>query len=117
MARRPIVDEDDKFKSEQKLVLDEAKERWKRAAEWESEWRQLALEDIKFANGDSDNGWQWPESVKNDRDVNNRPCLTVNKTKTIVLQLANEAKQNPPEPALSRSATRYRSTPRRSGKA
>lgn len=100
MARRPVVDEDDKFKSEQKLVLDEAKERWKRAAEWESEWRQLALEDIKFANGDSDNGWQWPESVKNDRDVNNRPCLTVNKTKTIVLQLANEAKQNPPEPRI-----------------
>ena len=81
-------------------LLREAKERFKRAQDWEGGWRKLYIDDVKFANGDSDNGWQWPDAVKEDRDANNRPCLTINKTKTIITKLANEAKKNPPEPRI-----------------
>src|ERR1700684_10480 len=101
MARTPRTDEElEKGKSPDQKILDEAKARFARAQTWEGDFRKLYIDDVKFANGDSDNGWQWPENVKADRDVNNRPCLTVNKTKTIVLRLANEAKQNAPEPRI-----------------
>jgi Phage P22-like portal protein len=83
-----------------KALLLEAKERFKRAQDWEGGVRKLYIDDVKFANGDSDNGWQWPDNVKEDRDQNNRPCLTVNRTKTIVNKLVNEAKKNPPEPRI-----------------
>ena len=65
--------------------------------DWEADFRHLFNEDTKFANGDSDNGWQWPENIKRDRDINNRPCLTINKTKMHVLLLANESRQNMPQ--------------------
>ena len=97
--RRDPYDEPEFGDATQKL-LREAKERFKRAQEWEGGWRRLYIDDIKFSNGDSDNGWQWPDSVKENRDQNAKPCLTVNRTKTIVNRLANEAKKNPPEPRI-----------------
>ncbi|HVI04838.1 MAG TPA: portal protein, partial [Sphingomicrobium sp.] len=45
---------------------------------------------------DSDNGWQWLDTVKQDRDIARKPCITINKTKMHVLMLANEARQNQP---------------------
>lgn len=77
-------------------ILDEAKYRFKRGRDWEGSCNKNADEDEKFANGDSDNGWQWPDNVKKDRDIRNRPCLTINKTKMHVLALANESRRNPP---------------------
>lgn len=102
MARRPArPDEDEeRGKSPDQQILDEAKFRFRRAQDWENGFRKLFIDDVKFDLGDSDNGWQWPDNVKEDRDVNNRPCLTVNKTKTIILRLANEAKRNAPEPRV-----------------
>lgn len=81
---------------EDQRIISEAKDRFQRAMDWEGDSRKLFNDDTKFANGDSDNGWQWPDNIKRDRDINNRPCLTVNKTKMAVLQLANEARRNPP---------------------
>lgn len=86
--------------TEDKKILREAKDRFRRAADWEGDFRKLYIDDVKFANGDSVNGWQWPDNVKQDRDINNRPCLTINKTKVIINKLVNEAKQNPPEPRI-----------------
>ena len=97
--RRDPYDEPEYGDAEQRL-LREAKERFKRGQDWETGWRKLYIDDVKFANGDADNGWQWPDAVKENRDQNNRPCLTVNRTKTIVNRLANEAKKNPPEPRI-----------------
>lgn len=101
MARRPRgVDPDQELeagKSYDQRIIDEAKYRFRRAQEWEGGFRKLYTEDVKFANGDSDNGWQWPENIKRDRDLRNLPTLTVNKTKMHVLLLANEARQNPPQ--------------------
>ena len=47
---------------------------------------------MKFANGDSENNWQWDDTTRTARG--NRPCLTVNKTRTHCLQIVNDARQN-----------------------
>jgi hypothetical protein len=77
-------------------IVAEAKERFARCEEHESEFRKRFVEDLKFANGDSDNGWQWPDQIRNARDGDSRPCLTINKTRQHNLQIINDAKQNKP---------------------
>lgn len=77
-------------------VLKEAKKRFNGCQTWESDTRKLFLDDLKFANADADNGYQWPNSIRRNRDVDERPCLTVNKTRQHNLQIVNDAKQNKP---------------------
>lgn len=83
-------------------ILNECKNRFDLVREWESDFRSLSLADTKFANGDPDNGWQWPDDIRGQRggtgarDVNPRPCLTVNKIATLVLLITNEARKNKP---------------------
>jgi hypothetical protein len=89
MARKPK--DDPKAK-----IVAEAKERFARCEEAESEFRKRFVEDLKFANGDADNGWQWPDQIRNARDGDQRPCLTINKTRQHNLQIINDAKQNKP---------------------
>lgn len=89
MARKPK--DDPKAK-----IVAEARERFARCEEHESEFRKRFVEDLKFANGDSDNGWQWPDQIRNARDGDQRPCLTINKTRQHNLQIINDAKQNKP---------------------
>ena len=61
-------------------IVDEAKERFKYAKRMNDSARILATEDTKFAMGDSDNGWQWPDDIRNARKLDKRVCLTVNLT-------------------------------------
>lgn len=75
-------------------VLAEARERFNYCVEWESDFQKLYVGDVKFANGDSDNGWQWPDDLRNDRQINMRPALTINKTSNHVALVVNDAKQN-----------------------
>ncbi len=94
------ADEVDELRGRDEGIISEAKYRFNRVREWEGAFLQLYNEDVKFANGDSDNGWQWPDNIKRDRDTSQRPCLTINKTKQHVLMLANEARQNQPQPKI-----------------
>jgi hypothetical protein len=89
MARKPK--DDPKAK-----IVAEAKERFARCEEAESDFRKRFVEDLKFANGDADNGWQWPDAIRNTREGDQRPCLTINKTRQHNLQIINDAKQNKP---------------------
>jgi hypothetical protein len=73
-------------------ILREAKERFERCQAWESEWRDRACFDQRFANGDSQNMWQWDTDVRNDRT--GRPCLTQNHVRQHNLQIINDARQN-----------------------
>ena len=80
-------------------LIREAKKRFKRSSDWESTARQYWLEDVKFANGDARNMYQWPDAVQQARaygsgDDTERPCLTVNKTNQHCLQIINDARQN-----------------------
>lgn len=78
------------------LIIQEAKERFHRCQEWESDFRRYYIQDVKFANADSDNGWQWPDDLRKDREKNKRPALTINKTAQYVQLITNNARQNKP---------------------
>lgn len=78
------------------LILTEAKRRFRQCEDWEGYTRILFDDDLKFANADSDNGYQWPDLLLRERQLERRPCLTINKTRQHNLQIINDAKQNKP---------------------
>lgn len=73
-------------------ILKEAREAFERAADAEAENRRDALDDLKFARlGD-----QWPEAIRRERDLDGRPCLTINRLPAFIRQVVNDARQNKP---------------------
>jgi hypothetical protein len=87
-----MVDMPDEEKSEGEDLLSEAKEAFEKASTHESENRATALEDIKFARL----GEQWPANIKEQREQEHRPCLTINKMPSFIRQVVNDARQNKP---------------------
>lgn len=77
-------------------VWEEACKRFEVAQGWESSSRARMLLDIKFANADADNGWQWPAEISQLRQQGGRPNLTINKVRQHCLQILNDARQNKP---------------------
>lgn len=75
-------------------VVAEAMKRFRRCSEWESTARQNFIDDVKFAEGDATNGYQWPAAVKRNRDVDKRPCLTLNIVRQHNKQIINEQMKN-----------------------
>ena len=75
-------------------ILNEAKKRWDRCQEWESNFRRRFIEDVQFANADSDNGYQWPSALRAARDVSQKPCLTLNIIRQHNLMISNELRKN-----------------------
>lgn len=73
-------------------LLAEAREAFQCAADAESDNRQTALEDIRFARA----GEQWPEKIILQREIEGRPCLTINKLPAFIRQVVNDARQNKP---------------------
>src|SRR6185437_14241202 len=94
MARTDDTDREDMSGDER--IVQEAKDRFKRCQDWESDFRRLYLMDVKFANADSDNGWAWPDDLRKDREKNKRPALTINKVAQYVKLITNNARQNKP---------------------
>ena len=82
-------------------IVEEAKKRFKRSQEFYDRSRILAVEDTKFALGDSDNGWQWPDDIRNARKLDKRVCLTVNLTAQHCNQVINSIRQNRPSIKVS----------------
>jgi hypothetical protein len=78
-------------------IVDEAKRRFQRCSEWEAPSRERFINDLKFSYGDADNGYQWPNSVRRSRDVDSKPCLTMNIIRQHNLQIINDAKRNKAE--------------------
>lgn len=77
-------------------IVQEAKDRFKRCESWYSEANRRFLFDYKFANGDSYNWWQWHDAIRQGREQQKSPVLTINKTRQHNLQIINDAKQNKP---------------------
>lgn len=73
-------------------VVRRAHRRWRKCHAWESNARNNWLMDLRFANGDAYNNWQWPVAVFQERGA--RPSLTVNETRVHNLHIINDAKQN-----------------------
>lgn len=73
-------------------ILEEAKELFEEAREHESHNRKEALDDLRFARL----GEQWPLKVRQQREKDGRPCLTINRLPSIIRQVVNDARQNKP---------------------
>jgi hypothetical protein len=73
-------------------LLKEAKDAFELCVQHEAENRAQALEDIRFARL----GEQWPDVVRRQRELDNRPCLTVNRLPAFIRQVVNDARQNRP---------------------
>lgn len=76
-------------------ILEEARGAFRLAADAEAENRREALDDLRFARL----GEQWPEKVRRERELEGRPCLTINRLPTFIRQVVNDARQN--KPAIS----------------
>jgi len=73
-------------------ILEDAKELFERAAEVEADNRREGLEDKRFARLSE----QWDDSVKRQREIDGRPCLTINKLPAYIRQVVNDSRQNKP---------------------
>jgi hypothetical protein len=83
-------------KNEDADILEEAKKRFQACEDWEADFRKRFVQDMKFANADPENGWQWDQVLQQNRADKRKPCLTINKTRQHNLQIINDAKQNKP---------------------
>lgn len=82
-------------------IIKTAQQRFKRCEDFESTFRGLFVDDLKFCNADSDNKYQWPDALRRSRDLDARPSLTINKTRQHALMIQNEIKQNLPAIKIS----------------
>jgi hypothetical protein len=78
--------------AEKDLIAD-AKEAFKECQDAESLNRQEAVDDLRFARLAE----QWPESIRQQRELEGRPVLTINRMPTFIRQVVNETRQNRPQ--------------------
>jgi hypothetical protein len=72
-------------------LIAEVKERFERASRRNSDNHKQALDDLRFLSGD-----HWTEKAKREREIDGRPCLTINKLPTFLHQVTNDQRQNVP---------------------
>jgi Phage P22-like portal protein len=73
-------------------ILKDALDSFRVAEETEMDNRADALSDIRFARLSD----QWPEAIRKQRELENRPCLTANKILPLIRQVVNDSRQNRP---------------------
>lgn len=73
-------------------VLKDAKEAFTLASDYEDDNRKLALGDLNFSRL----GKQWDEKVLEQRRLQGRPALTINKLPAYIRQVVNDARLNKP---------------------
>jgi len=84
------MDTVDKEKSSKNAqILKTMLERFKRSEEFFVDIRKEALDDSKFRAGE-----QWPADISALRNIEKRPCLTINRLPQYVKQITNEQRQN-----------------------
>lgn len=91
------ADPDKKPSTPDEKIMLTARERKKRIDDWEGNAVKNFKEDIKFANADARNGDQWPPSIYNKRSGEggqDKPSLTINKTRTHNRLVINQALKN-----------------------
>lgn len=83
MVAVPSPDDDGKPATTDEDIVKEAFDRHTATQEWQGTQDEWTREDIKFANADSRNAWQWPKAIYDTRtsDDSNLPCLTINNTR------------------------------------
>lgn len=86
-----MADTDDEAMNEDDLLI-QGREAYERCVEEHQHNYDAGLDDLKFARNDE----QWPESVRKQRELDGRPCLTINKLRSFIRQVVNDARQNKP---------------------
>ena len=72
--------------------LADAREAFRRISEAERDNRTAWVDDVRFARA----GEQWPPHVKRQRELDGRPCLTINRLPSFARQVINDSRQNRP---------------------
>jgi hypothetical protein len=72
-------------------IVQEAQGRLESAWAQDRENREDAFTDLKFLAGD-----QWPTAIRQQREAQNRPCLTIKRLPQFVSQAPNTVRMNPP---------------------
>lgn len=85
-----------KAKSPDQELLEVARKRFDLCQGAETEQRELQLDDWKFRSGE-----QWPSKIKADREMEGKPCITINKIVQSVHQVTNDQRQNRPSIKVS----------------
>ena len=79
------------MKEENNDILGEIKDRSKLAMAATEDLYNDMLDDLRFANGE-----QWPQDLRGQREIDGRPCLTINKVPTFADQVIGDIRQNEP---------------------
>jgi hypothetical protein len=74
-------------------IMEEMRERFKQCSEWEATCRKKMMEDLKFADADAFNGYQWPDNIRRTRDLSDKPCLTLNVVRQHNLKIINDMRK------------------------
>ena len=78
-------------------LITKSLKRFKITAESESEARRQGLEDLRFSIGTG----QWDEAVKANREIEGKPCLTINRAPAFLRQYTGEERQHRPSMLVS----------------
>jgi len=73
----------------ERRIVQEAMQRFKISEEYFRPVRKAALDDLRFRAGE-----QWPEDIKSARELDKRPCLTINRLPQYVKQITNAHRQS-----------------------
>ena len=73
-------------------ILMEARRAFEEARDAEDHNRLTYIEDTRFARL----GEQWPDAIRQQRERDGRPCLTINRMPTFIRQVVNDARMNKP---------------------
>src|SRR5688572_31740287 len=73
-------------------LLKDGKDKFTLASDGESDNRTAYEDDIRFARHEE----QWPGDIRKQRELEGRPCLTINKLTAFSRQVVNDARQNKP---------------------
>lgn len=77
----------------ERKILEEARDRLKKAMDFDEENRKKALDDLEFVAVE---GKQWPDNIRAEREANGQPCLTINKMPTFIDQIVGDQRMNRP---------------------
>lgn len=91
-----VVLQDTESPDTREKIFRQASKRFERVKTYEHNCRSYARDDLKFAHGDAYNGYQWPVNIRQNRERDQKPCLTLNRTQQHNLMIINDAKQNKP---------------------
>jgi len=96
MANKETLDqltesaEESKLSSKETIdILKEAMDRYKSAITADGDERELALDDVLFAEGK-----QWPDALRRSREEDDRPCLVINRAPVFIEQINGDQLQN-----------------------